>query len=218
MSDIAYSPAAIAHTFESWLRDEVVNSTHGRNAVLDDFAALTAELADPEPSSKAESHFNRYRQFMDAYHVLRDDDFYIGRMIHHSLMFVSGGFRRECAIRSADRDEYLRLRNSSTPHGIAMISAVELSLDDALTARWPQRPIEDFVASCLDTNVQLFTEQSKHEPSALEGACESQRLGVGLAVAHLVMAAERRGSLAAVPILEPKSITDVSCAPLYPFA
>lgn len=160
------------------------------------------------------------------------EDFPVGKILHHSLMFVSGGFRTQCFLQAGGKSSYEQLRfGQDRVVGIDLAETVAQTLE----VRGEHTSAADLVSHSLHVNNEIAqTPQSIYEwfvnnPSyayePLEGdeppvlsMLEVQRLSVGLAASYIAVAANLRGGLELVPFLEPKSISDASDTPIYPLA
>ena len=226
---------------EGWLREEVTNSHSGRNAVLDDWRQLrediVRDIADPEnqDSRKYHGHVQRFTILMEAVddEVLETNDFVAGKAIHHALIFVSGGFRKVCALRAANQTEYedMRLRGEcpvNVDTGRAIIKAKVGHAEDGesfqslqkralfLSGRILRR--HDALSEWMQDNPKELFRPQALASRPVELARDIQETGLELAGRLILFAAQSRGALEQVPTLEPKSISDVSRQPIYPFA
>lgn len=238
----------IVQGIDWWLREEVRESNAGRNVVLDDFSGMRESYLQNSGSNsmdaaKITSHFGRFNLLVnnvDAEGLQRD--FVAGKIIHHALMFVSGGFRTQCFLQAANQAEYevLRFGRNSEPNGAAGVwikDAVEATLGKDYVATPPQTlNIAQVLEESSKVNERIFENQlgiygwlKSHPDHARSGlqedsypvelALDSQKAGLVLAISHIAVAASlREGKLSRVPVLEPKSISDVSSQPIYPFA
>ena len=228
-----------------WLSQETINSRDGRNRVLDDYAesanyfSAGVDTGASVDINKSRDHHNRFAFLMglriEPY--VAQNDFFIGKIIHHSLMFVSGGRRRECLLVANSQEEYEQLRygtsdNPAPPTGVDMYDVVKSEV------KWFEENtpgLEEVIERSKGINDQMLEAQLGSARSmiqngirvadlapgdeAVEQTRERQRLGIALAVSHIGLVAHERGqNLARVPFLEPESISDVSPDPYYPFA
>jgi hypothetical protein len=233
------SVETISGAIDQWLRDEVQESHAARNNYLDDYAKFAAAYdtiitdVENDDAKKAKSHYERFTRLMRLRQdpLNATDDFFIGKIIHHSLMFVSGGFRRECLFLANSQYEYEKLRfgqleYTNSASSIDLPNAVTLALAQANNSR-------DIIRTSVAINEEIYAKQQEADKWMLGNnkrlvdveasdlpvtiSHEKQVLGINLAVGHIVMvAAERDGDLSRVPFLEAKSISDVSQAPYYP--
>ena len=230
----------IATVIEDWLRQEVINSDSGRNAILSDFDTRIADFYLPfdapgnQMAAKAKGHFDRMRVLAEVY---RDPSLWVhdgvtAKLIHHTLMEVSGSFRKQCYFEAATDADYRERRHDQGPAGIDLRAAVERgiagphgrisTLDEVIDATLEanhssltlMRSLHEWVADSEPNKLPLAAGHA--EP--IRAMQDVQRLWTGITAAHIVVAAELRGGIEQVPFLEAKSITDVSPHPHYPFA
>lgn len=236
-----YNTREIVAGLEGWLNDEIINSHVGRNQILDNWQQLREDIGknvtDPtnQDSRKYTGHVHRFNILMTAVDAdtLATNDFATGKAIHHSLMFVSGGFRKACALRAANQEEYedMRLRGPqplSTNLRQAIIKAKVGFAEDGvsfesllnratfLSGRVLRR--HSSMNDWMQINPRELLQPQAVTSVPVEKANDIQSAGIELAGRLILFAAQvRKGGLAAVPILEPKSISDVSKRPIYPF-
>jgi hypothetical protein len=232
-------PEVIAPVLETWLLHEVQESGTGRNRYIDAFESTGQALSEPFSGNrgycavKQTNHYNRYREKAKAYPEAYTDEFYTGTLIHHALMLTSGAFRVQCFMQAKDTDEYRQLRfNGQRATGVAMKPTIERALGGLPAELDASNLVASMQAHLLRTNDRI---QAQHmlayghkrpprgrfspESEPVQAMLAAQRLSIGLACANIVVAASvRGGSLASVPFLEAKSISDVSSQPYYPFA
>lgn len=236
----------IAGELNLWLATEIVNADGGRNHYLSDFQDRRNDLFksfdDPTnfQSQKAKSHYDRFFQWVNPYTEddFRYDDWFAARLTFASLMEISGSYRKQCFLEAADEQDYLK-RRYGRPIGIDMDEVVRKELDpirlEATFELNEEERLRQIVNRSHDVNNKslvlhklLHTWAIAHpkdsgsiasgEAKPIVAMKDAQRMWAGLAVAHIVVAASFRDSdFGAVPLLEPKSITDVSQI-LYPFA
>jgi hypothetical protein len=229
----------ISGAIDEWLREEVAESHAARNSYLDDYAKFAAAY-DPNATGvenddvkKARNHYERFTRLMRLRQdpLNATDDFFIGKTIHHSLMFVSGGFRRECLFLANSQYEYERLRFGQQDY---MYGASSIDIPNAVTLAIAQAKTDrDIIGTSIAINEEIYSKQKEADEWMLGNSRrlvdvevsdlpvtishERQIHGINLAVGHIVMtAAERGGDLSRVPFLEAKSISDVSQTPYYP--
>lgn len=235
------SEETISGAIDQWLRDEVIESHSGRNNFLDDYEKFAAvydadtTVENNDDAQKAQAHHSRFARLMamrsDSHSA--ENDFFLGKIIHHSLMFVSGGFRRECLFLANIQYEYERLRFGQLEY---ISGASSIDIPNAVTLALVQaKNNQDIIGTSLAINDEIYSRQQEAEEWMISNnkrlvdveasdlpvtiSHERQVHGINLAVGHIVMiAAERGGDLSRVPFLEAKSISDVSQTPYYPLS
>lgn len=169
------------------------------------------------------------------------DDYVAGKFILYSLMFVSGGFRTQCFLQASSPDQYEDLRfgrndmvNGAT--GISIHQVLSEVVDPDRVLINPNNSVDRLLRTSTEANELIFGAHQviypwfKANPDRAHAALHQdeepvqamlvcQEAGLALAASHILVAASLRdGDLTAVPFLQPKSITDASRTPLYPFA
>lgn len=157
MTKIHLPDEYIARVINDWLSDEINESSSIRNAYLDNFDQLRTEISDGNtPTSKATSHFNRYEQTLKIYQAGMSNDFFMGKIIHHSLMFVSGGFRRQSASESHTQQEY-RLNRRRAVSGVVMQNVVRQASDMwDIEAPMVLDKLQLFIDKCTALNKTIY--------------------------------------------------------------
>jgi hypothetical protein len=236
----------IADVMSQWLSEEIINSDGGRNSILSDYEDRRNDLFksfDDQSNfqaQKAIGHYNRFIQWVTPYkeNGLKSDDWFTARLSFACLISASGSYRKQCFFESADESDYLR-RRYGQPAGLDIHSVVEDELSPAklqtINSMDESERIDYIVERSLrinDENLDLhslihdWAISHKKTAGSLASAedvpvlamKEAQRLWIGLAAAHVVIAASFRDSdYSRVPFLEPKSITDVTEI-IYPLA
>jgi len=229
----------ITNGIKWWLGAELQDSKNGKNKVWDDYAvrdSYVQPLAQNADAIKTGNHFGRFRLLLPEYTQEYANDKFVGRLIHHTLMFVSGKFRTECLLRAADQTQYENLRFDSAHYGYKGTSCnIGMIVRDCLASPpFDPTDLQQVAVSSQIINQQLYNlhheiygwliahPDSQHK--ALEEAdlpvanvVKAQELAVRLAVGHVILAAQLRGDdVGRVPVLEPMSITDASVT--YPFS
>lgn len=234
----------LAGAVDVWLRQELQDSHTGRNGYLDDNHAF--RMGTPLPPSdsrnvdaqKVSSHHARFNLALSLRSdPAAQDDFFLAKITHHALMFVSGGFRNYCHFRADDQADYEALRfgridetGGATTEDIewaAEIALLDVRSSSVSEAR--QRFIErGQIANDRILRRQMAVYEWLADHRYAQGSLgentlpvrvsrERQRLGLGVALSHMVLVAlERDGDLAQIPMLDARSITDVSATPSYP--
>lgn len=243
MIETSAAVGQITRGIDWWLRAEIAESHAGRNVVLDDYEKtrrnFTMPIDDPSNMSvkKAEGHYMRFRTRLERLDedTIRDDGS-VGRIIHHALMFVSGGFRKQCMLEAGSVDEYEQHRlHSGRAAGIEIgkvVASESFNIGDTAS----EGDIAQVVANCLFANEVILQGNSfahdwfaanphlaaaalDTEEPPVQRMLETQKLGVRIATDFVILAAAfRDGEVADVPVLEPKSISDAAHEPIYPFA
>lgn len=227
---------------DNWLRQEVIESRDGRNKVLDTYVERRAGFADRTSMAavadlqKSSGHFTRYNRLLSLVDeaTLRDEDYVVAKLIHHSLMFVSGGFRLEATLRAGTQAEYeeLRFGGLDKPNGAtsgAIDACVSSIFDDELDLQTYVEMNHELNEDIRANNLSIyawFRDNPRRAYDALavddepvEAMQYTQNSGLLLAASHIAIAASLRNSdLSAIPFLEPKSITDTSPTPIYPIS
>ncbi len=234
----------LAGVVDDWLRAELQDSHQGRNSYLDNNRAFRRGAALPATDSrnvdahKVNSHHTRFNLALS----LRDDpatrdDFFLAKVTHHALMFVSGGFRNYCHFRADNQADYEILRfglmnepGGGTTEDIEWAAETAWRDSGTLSAREAR---QHFVRRGQAANDRILRRQMavydwmadhRYARGRLgEGTLpvrvsrERQRLGLGVALSHMALVAlERGGDLSQIPMLDARSITDVSPVPTYP--
>jgi hypothetical protein len=232
----------IAKGIDWWLREEVLESSQGRNKIRDNYVEVRQSYSQPEERSsdvaKTGGHYVRFNQLVAVYPEEYGSDYFIGKVLHHALMFVSGNFRTQCHLQAATQEEYNKLRFGRRKEyngaaGVDILSAVHLGIE--AFRKFGTHDLQDVVTSSMrlnqdifDANSEIFRWHTANPGRAMDGLREDegpvpavkvcQRLAICLAAGHVRLASQLRdGLLEAVPFLEPKSITDASEQPLYLF-
>lgn len=221
-----------------WLNQEIENSRSDGNAVLDEYERTRQDyLLDSTDQNNRDAlkqarHYDRYKKLMNdmkADPSLLKDEFGAGKILHHSLMFMSGAFRTQCFLQAGSQEEYNRLRfESGRGHDIDLDLAVEQSLDLLV-------PVAD---SVIDYSLAMndamahyhqqigtwFAQNPGRSLDALgpdeppvEAMRVKQRLATATTVGHIILSADMRHGIENVPFLEPTSISRVG-TPIYPLA
>ncbi|MDB5166230.1 MAG: hypothetical protein JWM37_302 [Candidatus Saccharibacteria bacterium] len=236
----------IADVMTDWLRQEIVNADQGRNSYLSDYRKRRNDLFKPFDDSsnflarKAKSHYSRLVQWVAPYKEegFRRNDTFAAKLIFASMMEIAGSYRKQCIFEAADANDYHQ-RRYTQPAGIniGQLAAAELTTVslDSVTGMDEQARLDYIIGRTLqvnDDNLQLHKQihtwaiaHPREEGSIatrdgepVRAMQEAQGHCASLAVAHIVVAASfRDGDYAAVPFLEPKSITDVA-GTIYPLA
>jgi hypothetical protein len=239
---VHFEQERVGQVLDWWLRAEVRESRDGRNKVWDDFNTVRGGYVLPfeqnQDALKVSNHYSRFDRLIGNYPSFAGNDHVIGRIIHHSLMFVSGNFRTQCFLQAADQAGYEENRfgknndyngaagvDIGTSIGRTMQKFEELgkgNLDNVVSySKAVNKQIHDFhnhIYGWHVDNPDRATEALDENEFPVQMVRSCQVLGLQLAAGHVVLAAQMRGGdLERVPILEPKSITDAPQDPMYPF-
>jgi len=245
-------PKTVSEAIDWWLREEVRESNAGRNrildnSVIDEFAKTRrAFMSDGSTnnmdSAKSRGHYDRFRLLFSIVDegTLGNNDRLVGKIIHHSLMFVSGGFRSQCFLQAADAAEYAHLRfaRNQETNGAAGVNiegiVAGIDRDQLLGSR--KQTVATIIATSGRINELIYKahgdiydwfaanptrvlDRLGDDEPPVQAALRCQEAGITLAASHMLVAAWlRTDGLAAVPILEPKSISDAARDPIYPLA
>jgi hypothetical protein len=226
----------IAAVMHGWLAEEIRNSgsEDNKNKELDKWDTFMQN-----GMAKAKSHYNRLRLRTDNFYSLESADEFIALQIFDTQMGVSGAFRTQCRVMADDHPDYLARRYGTYPYEPTSSGInIGAQINERLYWHFGRMPSEgDFrmarvlpetliAATNATNNLRLTTMERiaqdldvdtpqnkvKHETRLKR----LQETWVGLAVDYIVYAAQQRGgSLARVPMKEPKSITDGEF--FYPF-
>lgn len=214
---------AITEAMEDWLLAEVEESRIGRNAVLDNI--YRPNFID---GGKREGHFNRLvlwtRQFANESH----HDYMTARQLFATQMKLSGLFRIQCRILASSQEDYEQRRFGNYPSGINIGRQVNYHLNESAgSTDLASKTIglERLVADTLRLNEEEYDSLGR-----LPNQTNLRRIGnyiklqrmqrewLDLSTDYIIYAAQvREGNLAAVPFLEPKSISE-NPQTYYPFA
>lgn len=221
-----------------WLRAEVASSHVERNKVLDDYndaiEGLKGGWDHPKNFSarKVESHIDRLGPWFEAFSMAEEDDYQAARIIFAGLMQTSGSYRNQCYVEAQDRADYLLIRQEAI--GINLENAVgnrlrtflpgtgdfskaRISLEDLDQRRQDAEAIGLRAVKAMCARVVLGWDLRKKDTRAAREAQNAQYNWATFTTDALTYVAKNRGSLAEVPFLEPRSITDQSGAIHYPF-
>lgn len=232
---------------DSWLRAEISESHRGRNVVLDDYAQARHDFLAPQRTEDNRSYgkmMSHWKRFITLTNLIDrqsfQNDYLVGKLIHHSLIMVSGGYRTQCFLQTPNAAEYeaFRFGMPYTPN-----SATTIPINEVVQPVYGQYSTEfdpeqadfgdvissfqaenDAVCAAQRSIYAWFAENPVYAQSDLyesqppvQAAKEQQRHGLVLAASTIAIAAIMRGGdVSRVPFLEPKSISDVSQMPIYP--
>jgi hypothetical protein len=233
MSDVE----KVATGIDLWLRTELRESHEGRNGYLDNFDSFREGFALPTDDqknldfSKGSDHFNRYNwrlgqvsEGMLAHGALT------GILVHHALMFVSGGQRKQAYLQSGSDAEYegFRFGDSQNRYQISCSLPVQAIVEnvwpdviekpDLDEYVWQNESLNDAIRENHRSIYEWFSEnpdrlhdalQPQDEP--VQAMLETQRSGLLMTVSHVAVGAWfQKGQVGSVPVREAKSITDAN--------
>lgn len=238
----------VAPVISNWLQEEIIESDSGPNSYLSNFNSLVPQFFMPFDddrnvmTQKSLSHQRRITDWLAGYKKypdLRVDDFYTAKLSFNSLMRVSGAFRKQCMLMSANVQDYTKMRHEQGPAGIDIHETVKVELESAVPEvddPDPEFRVDYLIERSLDTvtrdiELQRFLHDwaadkrlqpgeplSSQGQEPVEAMLEVQDLYVGLAVVQMAVAATFRGNdPAKIPLLYPMNISD-NPGVIYPFA
>jgi hypothetical protein len=238
----------ISRGIDIWLRQEVTESGEGRNQSLDSYPDMRQSYMAGEDGytldvAKAAGHYGRFKLALgnlDESELQPFSDFYkfaVGKVIHHALMFVSGGFRTQAFLEASSQEEYNqnrfgRLNDYNGAIGINLDDHVGEGLKeiDALATMQGLKALSHAkndeiynqhrsIYAWFASHPEKHAAALGHDSDPVQAALAQQRLGLAIAVSHIAFFGNRiEGGFAQVPFLEPKGISDVSRQPIYPLA
>jgi hypothetical protein len=228
----------IAQTFEDWLRAEDISSGIDRNTVLDDYERDLPGLK--------RGYDDRWEAFMTTPPEHSKYDEMTAQISFYALKRVSGTYRDQCYLQAADPeidpDDYIN-RRQSRAIGVNNLPAVvnarlathflandwdkeadfaTASIDISELDRTRQKAIRigDEAVKTMCARVAEGKDLHQEESESVREMLDAQYNWLTLAIDCVTLAAKiRRGDLAAVPFLEPKSISaDPPPQVIYPLA
>jgi hypothetical protein len=235
--------SAVSSGIDWWLREEVKESHQGRNRFLDDFDGMRASYLTGSEGydmdvAKATGHYDRFRVLAESVRPTdspdENDKYKIGKVIHHALMFVSGGFRMQAFLQARSQTEYEHNRydrvdefNGATSVDLPQAVGRLLLESDGITAfndlkEYNLQHSDDIYKRRLEMYAWFSRNPERAEDALasqdlpIEIALETQQHGLAIAVGQIAFFGRRLGGVEAVPFLEPKSISDVADTPIYP--
>ncbi len=236
----------IGRGIDLWLRQEVTESNKGRNHFLDSYFDMRQSYILGEDShnfdvAKTTSHHGRFKiavENLDETQVFTDSyKFAVGKVIHHALMFVSGGFRTQAFLEASSQEQYIQNRfGRLNDYNGAIGLSLNEQIDDVLCKIDAETSMQVLRGSSLAKNDEIYnqhrsiyawfashaeklTTDLSRDSEPVQAALTQQKLGLAIAVSHIAFFGNRiEGGIARVPFLEPKSISDVSRQPIYPLA
>ena len=177
---------------------------------------------------------------VEFYDGLTDEqaDYMLARQMFRAQMYLSGLFRVACFMRASDQEDYCRRRLDQRDH-VGLDVDPRTPITDRLYRLYdyvpdsdgfrPKLTLPDLAARTLDLNeeqrdyvkelhVSGRGDIGEEESPTIDMIIGMEKKWIGHLVDYIAfVASERGGHLAAVPFLEPKSISD-DPQPYYPFA
>ena len=227
------SPECVATAISGWLQAEVRHADSGTNAFLSNYPlerhclSLAFDDENNLMTQKTRSHYQRRIQWVDpaSNEGLWDNDWATGRVLFTSLMTLAGSYvarRYEDVLRPAEiltivrnelaKPETAELVEVEPEKRIAIITDMTLEANERNIAF--HRALSEWVAGHpVDVGAM-----ATWEDQPVQDMLAAESMWAGITVAQMVVAASfRDDDYSRVPVLEPKSITDVSKV-IYPLA
>ncbi len=212
-----------ADVLDGWFEQEIDNSNQGQNSVLNDWDNFQRGFSLPfgpaNPiSAKANSHYNRLNVFteqamQDSWYM--NNDIFVARQIFCAQMSAAGAYRWQSFMQATSIDEY-HSRRTHAPIGVDLTKIVSAQFDELAQIKLGEA---DILQATLQTNEASFkntkhvvdhgmNDTGKKFSPSVETLQNTQDDWIKLAASYFVYAARERGSLQAVPLWEPKSISE----------
>lgn len=228
----------ITRGISSWLDQEAARSSVDHNVYLDNLdrarrdLALSLDDTTSYQAAKPHSHHNRQRLWGEAMIADPSNDFATARHIFNLLMQMSGSARNIRYFQAASQEDYLERKRRKNIAGIDVFGAVSAGIrklrqpDSGSLVVPSAEEIQAVTLGQFEQKEKMLAELrnrvpedfGKEESPAVTALQEEQRQWAQLVASSVLMAREyRSGDLAAVPVLEPKSISDEPQV-IYPFA
>jgi hypothetical protein len=221
---------AIAGAIENWLSEEIVTSSEGENAFLDNWDTFLQDGL-----AKANSHFDRLKIRTDSLFDSESvEDEVVAMQIYDTQSGMSGAFRTQCYILAADHEDYFRRRLGSSPLNVDIKSSINEMVsqkpgNQPSTSRDYQLKINkaDLLTATHSTNMlRLKTmekiSKDKNPKFGTKKAINAllltqlQQEWLNLSTDYILYAAQLHdGDLSSVPFFEPKPINKARI--YYPF-
>ena len=238
MNRVGAAAEKVTEVIESWLVAEVKSSSTGVNEYLNDFDEMVRRLQlgynndNNWAAEKCKSHSSRLPKWWQAYEDDPSNDFAAARIGFGGLMQISGAYRDQCYIRAQNYTDYLAKRESAVSIDVEEVVARQLrthlpksgdfrtaNIDLHLLETNMERTItlgEAAVKYLCDMALFGYDIGYDNSPSASE-MDHAQAIWLAFVTDSIALAAKQRGGeLAAVPFLEPISITNQSGSTHYP--
>ncbi len=240
------SSEAISEAVYDWLEAEVATSSNPEdvNAVLNDYTSAIAGLHGgfEHPKNftwnKAQSHISRLNSDFEIFaDTLPNDKYYdkiAAKIIFDGLMQVSGSYRNQCYVEARDAEDYIERRQKAI--GLNIANTVRNRLIDLV----PQSGDFSSAKISVESLGERVKQVSQLGETAVKRLCSRAALGydfgtpgsrsaqemisaqynwLNFALDSLILVAKYKdGDIAAVPFLEPISITEQSGSLYYPLA
>lgn len=238
------SSANISSAVYDWLEAEVNSSSElqDRNSYLDDYTKVVSGMRagwdhpDNLPARKLESHLDHLPVWFEAFAGTSPNEEYFeyrsAKLIFAGLMQVSGCYRDQCYVEAGGADDYKSRRQQVV--GVSIQNTVRHRLSDFLPS---SGQLSDASITIEELDSQRL-EISRLDREAVRALCNRVKLGYDVGVegsvsAHkmqeaqtgwlsftadsIILAAKlKKGELAGVPFLEPRSIKEQSGELHYP--
>ena len=238
VSEIDTISEVVTEVYMDWLRAEVESSHVERNKILDDYddaiEGLKGGWDHPKNFSarKVEGHIDRLGPWFEAFTMAEDDDYQAARIIFAGLMQVSGSYRNQSYVEAQNSSDYLAMRQNVIGINLenavstrlrtflpstANFSSARITLEDLNRRRQEAEAIGLRAVKAMCVRVVLGLDLHKKDSRAAREAQNAQYNWATFTTDALTYVAKKRGSIADVPFLEPRSITDQSGTIRYPF-
>lgn len=232
----------ISGAFFGWLKGEVISSDVEVNTYLADFDEAQRRLClgyDNDynwTASKDKSHLDRLPKWWEAYAEDPTNDYQSARVLFASLMFVPGAYRNQCYIQAQNAAQYgqrrskaigINLQRTIIDHLATVLprsgnfSHADINLELLNTRRIKVATgVGETATKSMIDRLEAGLDLGQEKSPAVETMLDAQREWIAFATDCVALAAKiRRGELAKVPFLEPKSISaDPPPKVIYPLA
>ena len=216
-----------------WVQADRQVSNTDRNNYLDRIDEQRRLLALPfeDPSNqlvnKLYSHIQRLPLWFEAFASDPTNDYQTGKIIFSPLMLLSGRYREQHLFQATDQDDYYRRKSALGDLKIEVGEAVANRINTLGETELDLPTLQATSRACIETAlreeqaVNLRAADGKdfglQESLAVESIRAGERVWTEFAADLIVYARQvRGGNLAAVPLLEAKSISDEPQV-YYPF-
>lgn len=241
MNSLRAQARTIGVTFEHWLADEVKSSGQGNNAILDNYDDAISGIVGgwDHPKNfgriKHESHVdNRMPLWWAQYEQDPENDLVSAKLLFNGLMQISGAYRTQCYLQARGAQDYL-WRRSGRPVGINLeseamarlinvvpgndLSEAEMSVEDlGSEVERVSRIGETALKNVSKYNTNTGRDLRRANSPSVQEMAMAQHAWARFSIDCVIVAAKiRGGELAAVPFLEPKSIS-LEPQVIYPMA
>lgn len=240
MNRVEAASGQISSTFYDWLKAEVDSSGIERNKILDNYDGAVEGLRGGwnHPKNfiarKVESHLARLPLWFEAFSLDPSDDYQAARLVLAGLMQVSGSYRSQCYVEAQSKEDYLHRRKKAVGYEISQtihehlrthlpstgnFAKADISLDSLNEDRIEVERVGLQAVRALCARTQYGYDLGQEGSRSAREMLDAQHHWLNFATGCLTLVAkERDGNLAAVPFLEPRSITDQSGKLYYALA